>query len=59
MTDPSYWACFKRFDPELHDTTIAPLSLKLGMLNAEIIETLLYGCATWTLSAQYLSLIHI
>ena len=47
------WACFKRFGPELYDRTTAPLSLKIRMLKAEVIETLLYGCVTWTLSAQH------
>ena len=49
------WACFKRVGPELYkyDRTTAPLSLKVRMLKAEIIETLLYGCVTWTLSAQH------
>ena len=40
------WACFKRFGPELYDRTTAPLSLKVRMLKAEVIETLLYGCVT-------------
>jgi hypothetical protein len=47
------WACFKRFGPELYDRTNAPLSLKVRMLKAEVVETLLYGCVTWTLSAQH------
>ena len=42
--------CLKRFGPELYDIKTAPLSLKVGMLKAEVIETLLYGCVTWTLS---------
>ena len=42
------WTCFKRFGPELYDKTTAPLSLKVRMLKAEVIGTLLY-----------LSLIHI
>ena len=47
------WTCFKRFGPELYDKTTAPLSLKVRMLKVEVIETLLYGCVTWTLSAQH------
>ena len=27
----------------------APVALKLRMLKAEVMETRLYGCATWTL----------
>ena len=45
-------ACPKRLGPELYDRATAPLSLKLRMLNAEEIETLLYGCVTWTLKAE-------
>ena len=47
------WTCFKRFGPELYDKTTAPLSLKVRMLKAEVIGTLLYGCVTWTLSAPH------
>ena len=35
------WACFKRIGPEFYDRTTAPLSLKVRMLKAEVIETLL------------------
>ena len=42
------WACFKRFGPELHVRKTVPISLKVRMLKAEVIETLLYGCVTWT-----------
>ena len=34
-----------------YDRTTAPL--KVRMLKAEVIETLLYGCVTWTLRAQH------
>ena len=33
-------ACLKRFGPELYDRAAAPLSLKVRMLKAEVIETL-------------------
>ena len=46
-------ACLKRFGPELYDRTIASLSLKVRMLKAELIETLLFGCVTWTLRVEY------
>jgi len=46
-------ACLKRYGPELYDRTNAPLSLKVRMLKAEVIETLLYGCVTWTLNADH------
>ena len=47
------WTCFKRFGPVLYDRTTAPLSLKVRTVKAEVIETLLYVCVTWTLSAQH------
>ena len=43
------WACCNRFKRELYDMEDAPLTLKVRMLKAEVIETLLYGCVTWTL----------
>ena len=46
------WAGFKRFGPELYDRKTAPTSVKDRMLKAEVMETLLYGCVTWTLGAE-------
>ena len=48
---PLMRVCFKRFGPEPYDMTITPPSLKIRVLKAEVIETLLYGCVTWTLNA--------
>ena len=31
----------------------APFALKLHMLKAEVMETLLYGCVTWTLGKEH------
>jgi len=31
----------------------APFALKLSMLKAEVMETLLYGCVTWTLGKEH------
>ena len=46
-------ACFKRSGLTLYERTTAPFSLReIRMLKAEVVETLLYGCVTWTLSAQ-------
>ena len=42
------WACYNRFKRELYDMEDAPFTLKVRMLKAEVIETLLYGCVTWT-----------
>ena len=33
---------------ELYDRPSAPLELKIRMLRAEILETMLYGCVTWS-----------
>ena len=38
------WACYGRFKRELYDMEAAPFALKLRMLKAEVMETLLYGC---------------
>ena len=46
-------ACLKRFGPELYDRTTAPFSLIVRTLKAEVIETLLYECVTWTLRAEH------
>ena len=51
-------ACFEWFGPELYDKMTTPLSLKVRMLNAEVMETLLHWCVTWTLSAQHLARLH-
>ena len=42
------WTCYNRFKRELYDMEVAPFNLKVRMLKAEVIETLLYGCMTWT-----------
>ena len=40
----------KSIQRELCDMEAAPFTLKVRMLNAEVMETLLYGvCVTWTL----------
>ena len=33
----------------------APLTLKVRMLNAEVMETLLYRCVTWTLGKEHVT----
>ena len=45
-------ACLKRFCPEYNDRTTAPLSLRVRMLKAEVIENLMYVCVTWILRAD-------
>ena len=43
----SAWCSFRKYTLELHDRPSAPLELKIRMLRAEILETMLYGCVTW------------
>ena len=42
------WACFGRYKMEIYDRPGVRLRLKVRMLKAEVIETLLYGCVTWS-----------
>ena len=37
---------------ELYDMEDAPITLKVRMLKAEVMETLGYGCVTWTLGQK-------
>ena len=38
------WCGFRKYTLELYDRPSAPLELKLRMLRAEVLETMLYGC---------------
>ena len=40
------WCSFRKYTPELYDRPSAPLYLKIRMLTAEVLETMLYGCVT-------------
>ena len=43
------WMSFKRYKRELYDRPKASLPpLKARMVRSEVVEALLYGCATWT-----------
>ena len=42
------WCSFRKYALELYDQPSAPLELKLRMLRAEVFETMLYGCVTWS-----------
>ena len=43
------WMSFKRYKQELYDRPKASLlPLKARMVKDEVVEALLYGCATWT-----------
>ena len=42
------WCSFRKYTLELYDRPSAPLELKLRMLRAEVLETMLYGCVAWS-----------
>ena len=42
------WCSFRKYTLELYDRPRAPRELKIRMLRAEILETMLYGCVTWS-----------
>ena len=42
------WCSFREFTLELYDRPNAPLELKIRMLKAEVLETALHGCVTWS-----------
>ena len=39
---------FREYTLELYDRPSAPFKLKIRMLRAEVLETMLYGCVTWS-----------
>ena len=41
------WCSFQKYTLELYDRPSAPLELKIWMLRAEVLDTMLYGCVTW------------
>ena len=42
------WACFQRYKMEIYDRPDVRLRLKVRLLKAEVVETLLHGCMTWS-----------
>ena len=42
------WCTFQKCTLELYDRPSAPLELKIRMLRAEVLETMMYGCVTWS-----------
>ena len=42
------WCSFRKYTLELYGRPSAPLELKIRMLRAEALETMLYGCVTWS-----------
>ena len=41
------WCSFRTHTLKMSDRPNAPLELKIRMLRAEVLETMLYGCVTW------------
>ena len=42
------WCSFRKYTLKLYDRPSAPLELKIRTLRAEVLETMLYGCVTWS-----------
>ena len=42
------WCSFRKYTFELYDRPSASLELKTQMPRAEVLETILYGCVTWS-----------
>ena len=42
------WCSFREYTLELYDRPSVPLELKIRMLRTEVLETMLYGCVTWS-----------
>ena len=42
------WFSFWKYTLERYDRPSAPLELKIRMLRAEVLETMLYGCVAWS-----------
>ena len=47
------WMRIRRYSRELYGQPKVALSLKTRMVRAKVIETLLYGCSTWTLRQNH------
>ena len=45
------WRSFWKYALEQYDRSSAPLELKIRILRAEVFETMLCGCVTWSLRA--------
>ena len=49
------WVNVRKDSSQLYDRRRARLSLKIKLFKAEIMEAMVYGCATWTMRSQYSS----
>ena len=46
------WASVRKYSSQLYDRQNARLSLKIRLFKADVMEAMLYGCATWTMRSQ-------
>ena len=46
------WASVRKYSSQLYDRQNTRLSLKIRLFKAEVMEALLYGCATWTMRSR-------
>ena len=51
------WASVRKYSSQLYDRRNARLSLKIRLFKAEVMEAMLYGCATWTMRSQDFSIL--
>ena len=42
------WACFQRYKMEFYDRPGVRVRLRVQLLKADVVGTLLYGCMTWS-----------
>ena len=52
------WCSFRKYTLELYNRPSAPLELKIRMLRAEVLETMLYGCVSYVESTRVPPLRH-
>ena len=46
------WASVRKYSSQLYDRRNARLSLKIRLFKVEVMEAMLYGCASWTMRSQ-------
>ena len=52
------WCSFRKDTLELYDQPSVPLELKIRMLRAEVLETMLHDCVTWSPRACHYDTLH-
>ena len=52
------WCSFRKYTLELYDRLSAPLDLKIRWLKAEVFETMLGVCVTWSPRACHYDTLH-